>query len=218
MSNKPNNTLKKLGISTALVTTALVGYSAVRAFEGDTTLVASDQSDVAIDQRVPQGTPPAGGRGGHGGHHDEENQTLSENAFDPSQVVTVPADSASTTVEATADPEATAEAITDGMYVDGQYVGDAVTAQRWGTMQVVVVIENGELTDVLIADYPHSTNLSNVLSRNGIPILISEAIEAQSSDIDVVSRATDTSRAFITSLESALEDALVGNTVSDSAS
>lgn len=196
--------MKRLGLSTVLIGTAVVGYSMA-----DTTEV----TDTPTVSQVSTPQPPApGGRGGrHGGGDHDHDQELSDDAFDPNDLVTVePEDDAIT------DEEAEDETVTpvaplseDQVYLDGQYIGDSIRADRWGNMQVVVVIEDGELTEVLIADYPRSTTLSDVISRNAMPSLISEAIEAQDADIDIVSGATDTSEAFIESLESALEEALI---------
>ena len=189
------------------------------------------------------------GRGGH--HHD---QTLSEDAFDPTNLVTIvpttevtptveptlapttaasaevteeaAAASAVATEEATAEAteavvepivtaEATEEVVNAGTYVNGQYVGSSIRADRWGNMQVVVVVEEGEVSNVLIADYPRNTTLSDTISRNAMPTLIQEAVTAQSAEIDIVSGATDTSVAFIQSLQTALDEALIVDSVSN---
>jgi len=94
-----------------------------------------------------------------------------------------------------------------GLYIDGAYLGDAVSTDRWGSTQVQAVIENGQLVDVEIVQYPNHTDRSAQISLSAFPTLISEAIQNQSADVDIVTRATDTSRAFIASLRSALENA-----------
>jgi uncharacterized protein with FMN-binding domain len=122
------------------------------------------------------------------------------------------------TVEPTAEPTATAIPPTatpasTGHFKDGEYVGDAVRADRWGNMQVRAVVQGGELVQIEILDYPSSTSRSDLISRAALPTLISEAIENQTAQVDIVTRATDTSVAFIASLESALADAAIGATV-----
>jgi uncharacterized protein with FMN-binding domain len=107
---------------------------------------------------------------------------------------------------ATVTQEATNDTST-GQYVDGEYLGNSVQAHHWGNMQVNAVIQNGQLVDVEIVQYPQSTPRSRQITSNALPRLISEAIENQSADIDIVSRATDTSVAFIASLRSALNSA-----------
>ena len=112
----------------------------------------------------------------------------------------------------TPDDEATQsiEPLADAEYFDGQYSGDPVLARGWGTMQLEVVIEGGRLVNIIVDQYPRATFQSNLITRNALPTLICEALEAQDSDIDFVSRATDSSRAFVQSLESALLDAAIG--------
>ncbi|MCB9436734.1 MAG: hypothetical protein H6673_07030 [Anaerolineales bacterium] len=152
----------------------------------------------------PSGGFPAGGPGGGRGGHGEggENHHLQGMDTNPPEVELAPAQS-STGAQAT-------EKVAGAEFYDGQYYGDAIQADRWGTMQVVAVIENGQLVDVLIADYPRSTYESDIITRNALPTLISEAIEIQDSAVSIVTRATDSSRAFIQSLESALLDAAIG--------
>jgi uncharacterized protein with FMN-binding domain len=94
-----------------------------------------------------------------------------------------------------------------GLFVDGSYLGDAVQTSRWGTTQVQAIIENGQLVNVEIFQYPNHTDRSARISQGALPSLISEAIQNQSAHVDIVTRATDTSRAFMASLQSALSDA-----------
>lgn len=180
--------------ATLLAASAIAGYSSVSAVESDQ-LQQPTVTPSATQQ--PSNSTRPGGRGGRGGgnHHLEG---MDQN---PPEVELAPTQSESTQSN---------EKVAGAEYYDGEYYGDAVSAGRWGTMQVVAVIENGELVDVLIADYPRSTYESDIITRNALPTLISEAIEAQDADIDFVSRATDSSRAFVQSLESALLDAAIG--------
>lgn len=186
-----------------------VGASLILASTVAANMAVSAQKDDAVQQTAtptatttlqpfrgrPTGPGGRGGRGGHGG----ELQGMDTN---PPAVELAPTQSADAT-------QAT-EKVEGADFYDGQYYGDAVSAGRWGTMQVVAVVEDGKLTKVLIASYPQSTYESDIITRNALPTLISEAIEAQDSDIDLVSRATDSSRAFVSSLKSALLDAAIG--------
>jgi uncharacterized protein with FMN-binding domain len=119
-------------------------------------------------------------------------------------------------VEPPAAGESTPEATAEGLYQDGQYTGDSVQAARWGNVQVTVIIENGQIADFQINDYPHTRSMSDRISQVAIPYLMQEAIQAQSASIDIVSGATPTSEAFIQSLQSALEQAATGATPSPS--
>ncbi|GIL11547.1 MAG: hypothetical protein BroJett038_02670 [Chloroflexota bacterium] len=189
-SNRKNWKRNALSAS-LLIASAAAGYSGVSALTGDTTLNA-DAIASSIEQR---GRFP--GRPGGGHNHLEGMDT------NPPAVELAPAQDTTSAKQATKKVEG-------AEFYDGQYYGDAVSAGRWGTMQVVAVIEDGKLVDILIADYPRSTYESDIITRNALPTLISEAIEAQDADVDFVSRATDSSRAFVRSLESALLDAAIG--------
>ncbi len=188
--------------ASVLVAGAALTYSAVGAAEDSATENADGTTTVS--QEAPTAPGGRGGRGGRGsGGAGGENHHLTGMDTNPPAVELAPDQS---TVEATQSTELAEGAI----YYDGSYYGDSVAAGRWGNMQVVAVIENGELVEILIADYPRSTYESDIITRNALPTLISEAIEAQDFDVDFVSRATDSSRAFVQSLESALLDAAIG--------
>ena len=187
--------------ASALVVSGAIGYASLNAGSAETGVAFTNTDDIEqVAPTTPQpGRPPFGGRGGRGG----ENHHLQGMDTNPAEVELAPAQSE---VEATQSTER----VEGAQYYDGQYYGDAVNAGRWGTLQVVAVIEEGELVNVLIADYPRSTYESDIITRNALPTLISAAIEAQDAEIDFVSRATDSSRAFVASLESALLDATIG--------
>ena len=85
-------------------------------------------------------------------------------------------------------------------------MGSMADAQ-WGTVQVKVVIQNGKITDVPFVQYPNERNRSIMINNYADPQLTSEAIQAQSANVDVVTGATDTSEAFIQSLSAALSQA-----------
>jgi len=72
-----------------------------------------------------------------------------------------------------------------------------------------VIIQGGNLTDVQFLSYPSDRNQSIRINSYALPILKSEAIKVQSAQVDIVSGATNTSRAFINSLSPALSQALV---------
>ena len=61
-----------------------------------------------------------------------------------------------------------------------------------------------KITAVSTPVYPSHTGRSLFISENAIPILRSEALQAQSAHIDLVSGATYTSEAFAGSLQSAI--------------
>ena len=100
----------------------------------------------------------------------------------------------STTSDATAAPAASAT-------VDGPTVGT-----RYGPVQVEVTIESGQITDVTALQLP-TGGRSGQISREVESMLNSQALTAQSANIDGVSGATYTSDAYARSLQAALDDA-----------
>ncbi len=93
-----------------------------------------------------------------------------------------------------------------GQYVDGTYTGSAADAY-YGTVQVQVTVSGGKMTDVTFLQHPGGRSTSVYINSQAMPILSSEAIAAQSAQVDGVSGASDTSAAFQQSLASALSQA-----------
>jgi len=93
-----------------------------------------------------------------------------------------------------------------GEYADGTYTGSPADAY-YGTVKVQAVIQGGKLTAVNFLSYPNDRNTSRYINSQAMPQLKTEAIQAQSANVDGVSGATDTSQAFIQSLGSALAQA-----------
>ncbi len=88
-------------------------------------------------------------------------------------------------------------------YKDGTYTGD-VTDATYGNVQVQTIITNGKIADVQFLQYPNDRRTSVEINSQAMPYLKQEAIQTQSSQVDIVSGATYTSQAFIQSLQSAL--------------
>jgi uncharacterized protein with FMN-binding domain len=93
-----------------------------------------------------------------------------------------------------------------GAYKNGTYTG-AVADAFYGNLQVVAVIQGGQLVDVQFPTYPSDGGHTLQLSKGDLPILKQEAIAAQSANVNIVSGATQTSQAFEQSLASALAQA-----------
>ena len=91
-------------------------------------------------------------------------------------------------------------------YADGTYTGQDVS-MRYGDVQVQVTISGGAVTDVTALQLPdgdgHSSRISSIVE----PMLRSEALQAQTASIDLISGATYTSGAYKQSLQSALDTA-----------
>lgn len=93
-----------------------------------------------------------------------------------------------------------------GLYKDGTYTGSAKDAY-YGYIQVQATINNGLISDVTFLQYPNDNGTSRYVNSQAMPILKSEAIQAQSAQVDIVSGASDSSMAFQQSLASALAQA-----------
>ncbi len=104
-------------------------------------------------------------------------------------------------------PTATPTPQASGQYKDGTYLGD-VTDAFYGNVQVQAVISGGRITDVVFLDYPSDRKTSQEINTQAMPLLKQEAIQAQSANVDIVSGATQTSLAFMKSLQAALNKAL----------
>jgi uncharacterized protein with FMN-binding domain len=100
-----------------------------------------------------------------------------------------------------------------------KFTGTAVQADRWGYVQVTITVRKTTTTSGgkrkvarrminLTATGPSHTARSSLITSRAIPILRSEALKAQSANIQLVSGATDVSQAFDQSLQSAILKAL----------
>ncbi len=116
----------------------------------------------------------------------------------------------STTVGATTDvtteasPSTTSPSTTG--IADGVFVGVADT-NRWGTVQLQIVVSGGLLTEVQVLSSPDSARKSVRINESALPTLTAEAVAAQNADIDSVSGATYTWQSYTISLQSALDAA-----------
>jgi len=105
-----------------------------------------------------------------------------------------------------------AMAATKAKVVIRKFTGATYQVDHYGSVQVVITVRKTtvgkkvtrRITAVSVPVYPNSSGRSSYISTNAIPILRSEALRAQSANIDLVSGATDLSEAFVNSLQSAI--------------
>jgi uncharacterized protein with FMN-binding domain len=97
---------------------------------------------------------------------------------------------------ASSPPKATAAS----QQVDGDVVGT-----QFGDIQVRLIVSGSKIVDVRALQLPNDRRRSAQISQFSEPILHSEALQAQSAQIDTVSGATYTSEAYRESLQSALD-------------
>ena len=86
-------------------------------------------------------------------------------------------------------------------------VTGAAASTIYGPVQVQITVKSGKITVARAAEYPQQTPNDSQINAYAIPVLDREAVSAGSAKIDMVSGATYTSRGYITSLQSALDQA-----------
>jgi len=90
-----------------------------------------------------------------------------------------------------------------GAYRDGTYKGPTVDAY-YGPLQVQANIQGGQLVSVEVLQYPADRRTSRSINAQALPMLESEVVSAQNTQVDIISGATLTSEAYLRSLTSAL--------------
>ncbi len=94
-----------------------------------------------------------------------------------------------------------------GQYKDGSYTSPVADA-FYGPLQIKVVVSGGRISDVQFLQHPSDRQTSVEINSQAMPMLRSEVITAQSAKVDGVTGATQTSRAFIESLNFVLSQAI----------
>ena len=125
-----------------------------------------------------------------------------------SEPVITPAIVSQTKKSSTSTPSQTTTpaATPSSQYKDGTYTGDSENA-FYGNVQVSATIENDTITAVDFLQSPNENPNSQYINSQATPYLKQEALQAQSSNVNIVTGATLTSNAFIESLASALAQA-----------
>jgi uncharacterized protein with FMN-binding domain len=96
---------------------------------------------------------------------------------------------------------AAASGVCEGQTIDGPTVDT-----RWGPVQVEATVSaGGEICDVDAIQSPNDHRRSVQINQNALPILHTQVMQAQSTDINGVSGATVTTRGYVRSLQSILD-------------
>jgi uncharacterized protein with FMN-binding domain len=90
--------------------------------------------------------------------------------------------------------------------VTGTFTRDAVQT-RYGVVQVEITVVDGAITSADAVRYPDWDRESAQINAWAVPVLDEEVVSAQSADIDLVCGATVTSAAYVSSPQSALDEA-----------
>lgn len=99
----------------------------------------------------------------------------------------------------------TQSSTSNGQYKDGTYTGSVASTKR-GNFQVSVEVSGGKITNINMLTQP-TEGKSAEINKTAIPTYVQEAIDAQGTDIQLVSGASETYSGFKTSLQNALNQA-----------
>lgn len=105
---------------------------------------------------------------------------------------------------ANTNTSATGSTTNSGKSVSGTATGDAVFV-RYGYVQLEVTVKNGEITKIAEVQMPNQDGRSMMITQQAGPMLKSQALAAQSANINGISGATYTSAGYQQSLQSALD-------------
>ena len=190
--------MTKLTVATVIIVT-FVAYSFLHTLTGGAALApqVSDATSTAVSSPPPVAAGPA--------PSPTTIPVTPEPTTAPTPVPTA-LPTARSTAAATSPATAPPTTISAGGYKDGSYTG-AVADAQWGDLQVKAIITDGKISDVQFLQYPSDRSRSVSINRVADPRLRSEAIQAQSAKVDVVTGATDSSIAFRESLADALRQA-----------
>ncbi len=184
---------------------------------GNTGALSQSDYQAYIDkinaEAAAQPRPSIQRRGEDDGEYEGEDEGEGRRIAVQTTVQQAPAQQASTpaptqTPVSTPAPAPVAIALPKGQYTDGTYTGSNVNVY-YGYVQVQAIVKGGKLTDVKFLSYPSDRNTSVDISAQAMPLLIQEAIQAQSAQVNGVSGASATSQGFVQSLDAALSKARV---------
>jgi uncharacterized protein with FMN-binding domain len=121
--------------------------------------------------------------------------------------------SSASVLATSADPGSTVSGATGTATEEGTASATAITVTgpsadtRWGPVQVQITVADGTVTDIEVVDYPTENGKDRQINARALPVLVSETLDSQSADIDMVSGATVTSEGYVESLQGALDEA-----------
>lgn len=133
--------------------------------------------------------------------------TISQSVASPSTSDTTQSNISSqpTATSASTSNTTTTTSTTTGLK-NGTFKGSS-SSTPYGDVQIAIVVSDGKITDVKYLSYPSDDRHSEMLSTQALPILKSETLSAQSSNIDGVSGASYTSQGYVESLQAAIDAA-----------
>lgn len=118
---------------------------------------------------------------------------------------TVAAEPATTPGTTTTQSQGSSSSSSGGTYKDGTYTGNTAS-EHYGTVTVTVTISGGRITDATAQTTIRERRSQQYVDR-AVPVLREAVIAANSAEVNTVSGSTFTSEAYLTSLQSALDQA-----------
>jgi len=134
---------------------------------------------------------------------DKKPATSKSPSSTPTSSNTLSANTGSTSSNSTASNNSSSST---GSFNDGTFTGSAADTP-YGTVQIAVVISGGKITDVNFLQMPNDQGHSREVTAFAELALKQSTISSQSSNIQFVSGATDTSFGYQQSLQKALDQA-----------
>jgi uncharacterized protein with FMN-binding domain len=86
-------------------------------------------------------------------------------------------------------------------------VKGSVAQTRYGPVQVALTVKGGSITQVSVLQYPNAGGTDQQINSYALPILVDQTVKGQGANVQMVSGATYTSEGYLTSLQSALDQA-----------
>jgi uncharacterized protein with FMN-binding domain len=120
---------------------------------------------------------------------------------------TSPSPAASATAVPSAEESAAASSPSPSPAATTKTVTGQTVETRWGPVQVQISVTGSTVTAVNLLQVPSGNNRDVEINNYAIPILTQETLQAQSAHIDSVSGATVTTDGYLSSLQSALDQA-----------
>ncbi|MET8471975.1 FMN-binding protein [Streptomyces sp. NPDC006422] len=106
-----------------------------------------------------------------------------------------------------ATPSTSSSSSSSGSSSGTRTVTGSTVQTRYGPVQVELTLDGSKITAARAVQQPHGDPRSQQINASAVPTLVQETLAAQSAHIDTVSGATYTSEGYLTSLQSALDQA-----------
>lgn len=115
--------------------------------------------------------------------------------------------SSSNTTDSSSSTTTDSSSASSSSVKDGTYQGNDIDTNRYGSVQVEVVISGGKITAVNTLQNTDADPKSEMIGQQVASMLQSEVISAQSANVSMISGGTYSSTAYLQSLQSALDKA-----------